>query len=879
MRQSPIQSTAPGLTSAAAAAELARVGPNELPRAQRRSIGRIVVGVLSEPMFLLLVIAALVYLAIGDPRESLLLAAFAALSVGLVVVQEARSEKALDALRALGAPTAMVLRDGAPVRLAAREVVPGDVLLAGEGERIAADGWVLRADDLGIDESLLTGESVPVGKSVRAASDAEALPAPGGDGLPYAFAGSLIVRGHAQILVDRTGVATAAGRIGVSLASISTEQTLLQRSIGRLVRWFGLIAFLTSASVVLGYGLIRGDWVQGVLSGIALAMAMLPEEFPMALAIFLALGAWRMAQVKVLVRRPAMVETLGAATVLAVDKTGTLTENRMRLKALVAADARLELTGTETALPEPLHRLLEYALLASKRQAHDPMDSAVGTLAQTTLADSEHLHAEWPLGREYGLSTDLMAISRAWTRDDGSYEIASKGAPEAILTLCRADAATTTRILAEVQQLAARGLRVLAVASGCAGKDALPDDPRAFTLHFEGVIAFVDPLRASAAAAVARAREAGLSVMMITGDYPSTALAIAAEAGIDTGGGALAGPEIDALDEAALAQAVRRVRVFARIRPEQKLRLVQALKADGEVVAMTGDGVNDAPALKAAHIGLAMGGRGTDVAREAAGIVLLDDDFGRIVDGVRLGRRIFENLRKVLIYIAAIHVPVALLALAPLLLGMPPMILPLHVVLIEMVVDPICSVAFENQPESRGLMQRGPRSSDEPLIGGRQLVLGVFLGLVVFAGCFALYGWSIAAGHGTEQARTLAFVALTIGNLMLVRILASNNFALSGAFGPGQLPFWVITMVVLVVIGACIGVPWLAEIFRFQMPAAGTLAAVVGGSIGSMLLLDLIKLVPLVRRTLVVASRAPGNDRGRGVPTVTSVDRSPSPGR
>ncbi len=856
MKPTVAPTVAPGLTSAAAKAELARIGPNELPKPTRRGIGRIAIGVLSEPMFLLLVIAALVYLAIGDPRESLLLAAFALMSVGLVVVQEARSENALEALRALGAPTAMVLRDGKPVRLPAREVVPGDVLLSSEGERVAADGWVLRADDLSVDESLLTGESVPVGKRVRAAEDATALPAAGGDGQPYAFGGTLIVRGNAQILVDRTGVSTASGRIGVSLATIETEQTLLQRSIGRLVRWFGLIAFLTSASLVLGYGLLRGDWVQGVLSGIALAMAMLPEEFPMALAIFLALGAWRMAQVKVLVRRPAMVETLGAATVLCVDKTGTLTENRMRLRALVAGETRVELDGTETGLPEPVHRLLEYALLASKRQAHDPMDSAVGTLAKAALMDSEHLHAEWPLEREYGLSADLMAISRAWRRADGDFEIASKGAPEAILSLCGADAATTTRILGQVQQLAERGLRVLAVASGTAAKGTLPEDPRSFKLVLEGLIAFVDPLRSSAATAVAKARAAGLKVMMITGDYPSTALAIAGEAGIDVDGGALAGPAIDALDDAALTACMRKVRVYARIRPEQKLRLVQALKIDNEVVAMTGDGVNDAPALKAAHIGLAMGGRGTDVAREAAGIVLLDDDFGRIVDGVRLGRRIFENLRKVLIYIAAIHVPVATLALAPLLFGLPPMILPLHVVLIEMVIDPICSIAFENQPESAGLMQRGPRRSDEPLIGWRQLVLGLVLGVCVFAGCFTLYVWSISSGHGEDQARTLAFVALTVGNLMLVRILATSGFALTGMFGAGQMPFWIITAVVSVVIGAAIGVPHLANLFHFQAPGIATLLGVIGGSVLAMLLLDLIKRLPLVQRTLMVASKA-----------------------
>lgn len=855
---------ATGLTSAQARALLAQHGANELPQASRRGLWRILVGVLSEPMFLLLVLAAVVYLLIGDPRESVLLAAFAALSVGLVVVQESRSERALDALRALGAPTARVMRDGAAVRIAARDVVPGDLLLAGEGERIAADGWVLRADDLSVDESLLTGEAVPVTKRARGAREDDAPPAPGGDGQPYAFAGTLIVRGHAQVQVERTGLNTASGRIGVSLAAIETEPTLLQRSIGRLVRLFGLIALAVSATMVLGYGLVRGDWVQGVLSGIALAMAMLPEEFPMALAVFLALGAWRMAAVKVLVRRSAMVETLGAATVLCVDKTGTLTENRMRLRVLATDAGQVLLDGHEHELPEAVHRLLELALLASKRQAHDPMDSAVATLASATLVDSEHLHGDWALLREYGLSAERMAIARVWRRTDGGGAIACKGAPEAVLTLCRIDASARAPVLAQVQRLAESGLRVLAVAGGEVSADALPDDPQALPLRYEGLIAFVDPLRVSAPAAVAKVRAAGMAAIMITGDYPSTALAIATEAGIDTAAGVLSGAELDALDDAALAAAITRVRVYARIRPEQKLRLVQALKATGEVVAMTGDGVNDAPALKAAHIGIAMGERGTDVAREAAGIVLLDDDFGRIVDGVRLGRRIFENLRKVLIYIAAIHVPVALLALTPLLLGMPPMILPLHVVLIEMVVDPICSIAFENLPESPGLMQRGPRQRDEPLIGARQLLLGVVLGLAVFAGCFALYAGALTADVPVDTARALSFVALTVGNLMLVRVLAGEGSALVALFARGHLAWWVIAGVVTAVVAAVFAVPTLASIFRFQYPGTAALFAVIAVSIGAMLVIDLGKHLPWARRALVVASK----DNGAEAPQV-----------
>lgn len=844
-----------GLSQPEAVERLQAHGPNELPPAPRRSMSRILIGVLSEPMFLLLVTAAVVYFAIGDPLESLLLAAFAVMSVGLVVVQEARSEHALEALQALAAPAASVLRDGAPQRIPAREVVPGDLLLAGEGERIAADGWILRADDLAIDEALLTGESVPVVKRARRAGDVGELPAPGGEDQPGAYSGTLVVRGHARILVERTGPASAAGRIGLSLAVISSEPTLLQRSVTRLVRLFGAVATLVSLAMVLGYGLLLGDWVQGVLSGIALAMAMLPEEFPMALAVFLALGAWRMARVNVLARRPAMVETLGAATVLCVDKTGTLTENRMRLRVLASTQTQLELHGAEQELPESVHRLLEYALLASKRHAHDPMDSAVGELAAQTLASSEHLHAEWPLEREYGLSPELLAISRVWQRPDGGRELASKGAPEAVLELCRIGGAPATAILEQVHTLAARGLRVLAVASGKAPPGPLPGDPRALGWCFEGLIGFADPLRASAPRAVERTRTAGLAVVMITGDYPSTALAIAAQAGIDTSAGALSGPELDALDDAALREAVRRMRVFARIRPEQKLRLVQALKTNGEVVAMTGDGVNDAPALKAAHIGLAMGGRGTDVAREAAGIVLLDDDFGRIVDGIRLGRRIFENLRKVLVYIAAIHVPVAALALAPLLLGLPPMILPLHVVLIEMVVDPICSIAFENLPERREMMQSGPRHRDEPLIGIRQLGVGVLLGALVFAGCFALYVFALAQGLGENQSRTLAFVALTVGNLMLVRILASHRPVLATLFESGHRAFWIIAVVVCAVVAACVLLPGFAALFGFDSPGLPLLMVVCVGSVLAMALIDAVKRLPRVRRVLEVQTR------------------------
>ncbi|HET7843290.1 MAG TPA: cation-translocating P-type ATPase [Xanthomonadales bacterium] len=838
-----------GLASDEAARRLAHAGPNELPRAPRRGPLRIALGVLAEPMFLLLALAAAIYLAIGDLGEGLMLAGFAALTVALVVFQEARSEKALEALRALGAPVARVVRDGRELRIPAREVVAGDVLLVSEGERVAADAVLRRCDSLALDESVLTGESVPVRKRAR---DGDVEPAaPGGDDRPWIYAGTLAVAGHGVAEVVATGVATQAGRIGLSLATIEQAPTLLQRTIGRLVRLFGAIALAASALLLLLYGLLRGNWLDGTLAAIALAMAMLPEEFPMALAVFLALGAWRLAQVQVLVRRPAVVETLGAASVLCVDKTGTLTENRMRVRALVAGGTSFELERRDVReLPEAFHRVLEYGVLASKRRAVDPMDQATASLGDATLAGTEHLHAEWPLEREYGITPELPALSRVWRRADGRAIVAAKGAPEAIATLCRLDDGRRAALLAQVEALARRGLRVLAVASGELEATAAPDSPRELALAFEGLLAFEDPLRPGVPAAVAAAHAAGMAVAMVTGDYPATALAIAREAGIDASAGALTGTELVALDDAGLRDAVRTIRVFARIRPEQKLTLVRAFAADGAVVAMTGDGVNDAPALKAAHIGLAMGSRATDVAREAAGIVLLADDFGRIVDGVRLGRRIFDNLRKVLMYIAAIHLPIAGLALLPVAFGLPPLLLPVHVVFTEMVIDPICSIAFESMPAEADAMRRPPRRPDERLIDLPQLALAFVQGTLLLAATLALYVATLGAGVAPDEARALAFTALTAGNLMLVRVAATRSATLSVLFAPGHRAFWWVAAVAAAVVALAISVPAVAGLFHFAPPALPAVLGAAALGAASVLPFDLLKRSAAVRRVL-----------------------------
>jgi P-type Ca2+ transporter type 2C len=835
-----------GLSHEEAAARLMQYGRNELPAAKKRSLIRITRDVLTEPMFLLLLLAAILYLALGDISEGLLLCSFALFTIGMVIVQERRSDHAIDKLKALGSSATFVIRNGKTQRIASAEVVPGDILMLEEGERIAADARLLQSENLSIDESLLTGESLPVAKNtVPANTDSLAS-----DETGKVYSGTLVTRGSGIAEVMTTGIHTRFGSIGVSLSSIEIETTRLQKNTGKMVRLFGINAAIISLGLVFFYGFARDDWMQGILSGIALSMAMLPEEFPIALSIIFAMGAWRLAKIKVLARRSAVIETLGAATVLCVDKTGTLTENKMRVRHLYANGQMLALQGDEKQIPEHFHRLLEYGKLASRHRSFDPMDTAVSHLAQSTLQDTEHLHTDWPLHREYGLTRELLAMSQVWQSADTTFEIASKGAPEAIADLCHLSDQQTKDLMQQVSHMAADGLRVLAVAAGRHHTHALPENQHDFDFALLGLLGFEDPLRPTVAKAVAEANDAGIKIKMLTGDYAVTANAIARQAGLNTHAATLTGNELDAMDDATLQKAVGHTDIYARIKPEQKLRLVQALKANGEVVAMTGDGVNDAPALKAAHIGIAMGQSGTDVAREAAAIVLLEEDFGRIVDAIRLGRRIFDNLRKVMLYIVAVHVPIAGLAIIPLLLGWPALLMPAHVVMIEMIIDPMCTFAFENEPEEKDIMQLPPRSLSENLIGVSQLLFGLLQGSILLLACLFIYQHAIASGHSNDVARTLAFISLTAGNLMMIRIIASRHFAFRHFYQPQHKIYWLITLLAIVIVSASIVLPWLRAAFDFSPPSLGDVLIAILLGLFAGAVLDATKWHPWVQRTL-----------------------------
>ena len=757
-----------GMTDDEAARKLATDGPNELPSSKARTIWAIAGEVAREPMFLLLLAAGGIYLALGDLEEALLLLGFVFVVMGITLYQERKTERALEALRDLSSPRALVFRDGHSRRIAGREVVQGDVVVLSEGDRVPADARVISSVNLSIDESLLTGESVPVRKSACTESVADVHP--GGDDLPFVYSGTLVVQGQGIARVEATGPRTELGKIGKALQSVAPEHTPLQQETRRLVKILAVAGGALCVVVATLYGVSQADWLHGLLAGVALAMAMLPEEFPVVLTIFLALGAWRMSQGRVLARRIPTIETLGSATVLCVDKTGTLTQNKMSVRKLSAKGSTFDLVHpVADKFPEDFHETIEFSILASQQNPFDPMEIAFKEFGDKYLAGTEHLHAGWQLVREYPLSRELLSISRVWgTGTDSEFIVAAKGAPEAISRLCSLNKEERQQLMKDVGAMAGEGLRVLGVAAAEHSTGELPSTQLEFNFRFVGLVALADPIRPAVPKAIRECYEAGIRVVMITGDYPVTAQSIARQIGLRDHDQVLTGPDLEKLDDQELIRRLRATNVFARVIPEQKLKLVNALKANGEVVAMTGDGVNDAPALKAAHIGVAMGGRGTDVARESAALVLLDDDFSSIVRAVRMGRRIFDNLRKAMTYILAIHVPIAGISLLPVLLGWPLVLLPVHIVFLELIIDPACSTAFEAEREEPTVMSRPPRSPKEPLFGARILLIAVVQGLVVLTAVAGVFAWAMSRGADEPHARALGFTTLIVANVALI---------------------------------------------------------------------------------------------------------------
>ncbi|MFZ4739895.1 MAG: cation-translocating P-type ATPase [Bacteroidales bacterium] len=804
-----------GLTTEQAKGKLQSEGANMLPSSKPKNFFSIAFGVVKEPMFILLVACGSLYLMLGDIQEGIMLLGFVFVIMGIEFYQEKKTEKALDALKDMASPRALVIRDGVEIRIAGFEVVTDDIIVLQEGDRVAADATVLQSVNLLADESLLTGEAVPV----RKIDWDEVLKniQPGGDDLPFVYSGSMIVQGNGIARVTSIGVHTEIGKIGKALDDVKEEPTRLNREMGSLVKKITIIAAILCVLLIIGYTLSRGSLVNGFLAGITLAMAMLPEEFPVILTIFMALGAWRMSKKKVLTRKPSAIETLGSATVLCTDKTGTLTQNKMTVTSLYNGKDFLTIEK-DKAFTSEFHEIIEYGILSSQINPYDPMEKAIIRMGDIHLKGTEHIHENWEMIKEYSLSKELLAMSRVYSFKGTSEKIiATKGAPEAIFDLCHLDDENKKRLSLAVEELAEKGLRVLGVAKASIKATDLPEIQHEFMFDFIGLIGLSDPIRENVKQAVSECHTAGIRVIMITGDYPVTAKHIGVEIGLGNPDSCITGQELQEMSEDELCKKIRTTNVFARVIPEQKLKIVNALKKNNEIVAMTGDGVNDAPALKAANIGIAMGEKGTDVAREASSLVLMDDNFASIVGAIRMGRRIFDNLQKAFGYVFAIHVPIAGLSLIPILIGNFPLILwPVHIVFLELIIDPACAIIFEAEKAEKNIMNRPPKGIDDPFFGGKKILFSCLQGVGILIICLAVYFIGLYIGYNAMEVRAMTFTTLIISNIAVIltnRSWTVHIFKIIST--PNNAVLWVVGCAIFF-LTLILNVPFFLKLFQFQ---------------------------------------------------------------
>lgn len=839
-----------GLTKEEVGKRVLKYGYNELPSQKKRGGIEIALGIIREPMFILLVICGSLYLILGDIQEGIMLMSFVLVVMGIEYFQERKTERALDALKDLASPRALVIRDGETQRVPGRDIVPGDLVVLQEGDRVPADGKILYCVSLLSDESLLTGESVPVRKREWTESDNQNI-MPGGDELPYIYSGSMIVQGNGVAEITSTGKDTEIGKIGKALESVEEEPSKLKKEMRILVKRLAIAGVILCITVIAIYTLTRGDFLKGFLAGITLAMAMLPEEFPVVLTIFLALGGWRMSKRAVLARKSAAIEILGSATILCTDKTGTLTCNKMTVKSLSNGKEMFDV-DRKNAIPEQFHEIIEYGILSSQVKPFDPMEKAIILVATERMIDSSHIHDDWVMEKEYPLSREMMAMSRVFSSPSAKVRvIAAKGAPEAVFDLCHLDPALVKEYEKTVSKFAKRGLRVLGVAKATLDPAELPSVQHDFDFEFVGLIALSDPVRESVPEAISECRRAGIKVMMITGDYPVTAINIGKEIGLKNPENVITGQELHAMSEEELRSRIKDVSIFARVVPEQKLKIVNALRKEGEVVAMTGDGVNDAPALKAADIGIAMGEKGTDVAREASSLVLLDDNFSSVVGAVRMGRRISDNLQKALSYIFAIHVPIAGLSLIPVFFADLPLILwPVHIVFLELIIDPACSIIFEAEREEKNIMMRPPRDSEGSFFGAGKIILSSLQGLGILIITMGVYLFGIKSGWEQEAVRAATFITLISSNIAVIlsnRSWSENIFTIIAT--PNKTVKWVVGGAILFLL-LIMNVPFLLDMF--QMVRIPLTTAIICAALGfaSIVWFELYKLI-MAKRGLV----------------------------
>ncbi len=780
-------------------------GFNEIQISNTKKIYFYFFDVLKEPMVYLLIGCGLTYFILGDRQEAMMLLGFLFLIIGITIFQEAKASKALDALKDLSSPRALVLRNGMKSRIAGREIVREDIVFLNEGDKIPADAILISGENLFIDESLLTGESNPVEKN----SDSQL------------FSSTVVVRGHGIAFIISIGSNTQIGRIGKSITITSNLSTKLEQQTNQLVKRLAWVAVLLCLLVIIVYGQTQQNWIEGLLVGLALGMAILPNELPAVLTIFFALGAWRLSKRNVLTRKISAVENLGSITILCVDKTGTLTINQMGIQQIYSQEKFIDISDPEMqSLPEEFHEPLEFGILASRKDPFDPMEVAFTNAGLRFLEGTEHIHHDWNLEKEYPLSPELLSITHAWKphlEEKGGFVIGAKGAPEAIIDLCHLSNEDAEKIKKASEEMASSGLRILGIAKSKLNSSELPLKQHDFDFIFLGLIGIADPIRPGVKESVAECHSAGIRVIMLTGDHPITASSIAQKIGLKNPHKIITGPEMENLEASELAELAKQSSIFSRVMPSQKLRLVEALKNSGEIVAMTGDGVNDAPALKSAHVGIAMGARGTDVARESADIVLLDDDFSSIVEAIKTGRRVYTNIRSALVYLFAIHIPIAGMSVLPVIFGFPLVLLPAHIALLHLIIEPASSIAFEIEPASIDIMKKKPRSPSEPLFNKEIWYASFLRGIPLLIALASVYFISLKRNQGEAEARTLVFSTLILSNSMLIYLSRGSSVTLSSKLlsRPNKVIRW-LSLASLVMLGLALFNPYLQVVLRFS---------------------------------------------------------------
>lgn len=739
-----------GLTEKAVRTLQQQYGKNAFQYEKPRLLYQQFIEIVKEPMFLLLLLACIIYFLLGQLAEGFMMLAATCMVSTISLYQDIRSTKAMEALKQFTEPQVKVIRDGIEQNIRVGELVPGDIIKLEEGNKIPADARIIQANDLTVDESIITGESIPVEKYETASNN-------------LLFQGTSINSGQCYATVTATGNNTILGKLGKTVTGITAPKTLLQQQVNKFVKQlavFGISAFLVIWAI--NY-LKTGLFVESLLLALTLAMAAVPEEIPVALTSFMTLGAWQMSKMGIISRQPQIIENLGSVNVICLDKTGTITENQMTIKSIydfekdVLIEAGAEWTNG---------LVLQYAMLASEQSPFDAMEKAIQE-AYTQFIQ----HPRWGTLTqvyEYPLEGRPPMMTHVYSRS-GHYIAAAKGAPERIIQVCNLKDLQRQKIIKYATEEAEKGYRVIGVASALHKEKSFPNTQEEFKWQFEGLLCLYDPPRHNIAHVLAQFYEAHIDIKLLTGDYAETAANICRQTGLRGYVKYLTGDQVLLMKEEALKKAVEDVSLFVRMFPEAKLQVINALKSNGHIVAMTGDGVNDAPALKASDIGIALGKKGTEMAKQAADLIITDDDLGKAVEAIREGRKIFSNLKKAVRYIISIHIPIILTASLPLLLGWkyPNIFTPIHIIFLELIMGPTCSIFFEREPVEENIMILPPRKRSISLFEQDELLISIVQGLVITAGVLWLYNFSMNNGASLHHTRTMVFTTLIISNIFL----------------------------------------------------------------------------------------------------------------